>query len=170
MSEVQTRGDMLVVPPGEGESHWQPVPANGHIEVLFAPDRVEMESKFALGTQSVPPGCYIREHSHPANEEVIYVLSGNGRAVLDGESVAMRPDCAIYLGKSRRHMFINEGTEDLRLLWLLLPNGLENFFRAVGRPRGVDEPTPEPFARPADVQEIERRTVFAAQPMDQRQP
>ncbi len=78
-------GEILVVQPGEGESHWQPVPANGHIEVLVAPDRVGMEQKFAFGTQSVAPGGHVREHAHDRNEELIHVLSGSGRAVLDGE-------------------------------------------------------------------------------------
>ena len=31
------RPRMLVVPPGAGEQHWQPQPANGWIEVLTSP-------------------------------------------------------------------------------------------------------------------------------------
>ena len=170
MSEVHTRGEVRVVPPETGESHWQPVPANGHIEVLMAPDLVPMASRFAFGTQTVPPGCHIREHAHDRVEEMIFVLSGTGRAVLDGENVAMTPGTAIFLGFNRRHMFINEGTEDLRLAWLVLPNGLEDFFRSIGRPRSADGADPTPFPRPENVLEIERRTVFAAQPPDQRQP
>jgi len=170
MSEIRERGEIRVVPAGEGESLWQPVPANGHIEVLMAPDLVRMASRFAFGTQTVPPGCHIREHSHDRVEEMIFVLGGTGRAVLDGENVRMEPGTAIYLGLNRRHMFVNEGSEDLRLAWLVLPNGLEDFFRGIGRPRIAGEPDPTPFPRPADVLEIERRTVFAAQPADQRQP
>lgn len=171
MSEVQLqRGEIRVVPAATGESYWQPVPANGHIEVLMAPDLVNMASSFAFGTQTVPPGCHIREHAHDRVEEMIFVLSGTGRAVLDGEDVAMTPGTAIFLGFNRRHMFINAGSEDLRLAWLVLPNGLEAFFRGIGRPRHADAPDPTPFPRPADVLDIERRTVFAAQPADQRQP
>jgi hypothetical protein len=59
-------------------------------------------------------------------------------------------------------MFINDSDEDLTFLWLLLPNGLEDFFKAIGRPRRAGEPAPPNFPRPADVLEIERRTVFAA--------
>jgi quercetin dioxygenase-like cupin family protein len=170
MTETMTRGEIRVVPPGQGESYWQPVPANGHIEVLVAPHRVGMDHKFAFGTQTVAPGCHVREHAHDRNEELIYVLSGTGRAVLDGESMPMRPGCTIFLGKNRRHMFVNDSSEDLRWVWLIVPNGLEDFFQAIGRPRAEGEPAPPPFARPADVLEIERRTVFAEQPADQRQP
>ncbi len=165
-----TLGDVLVVQPGAAESYWQPVPANGHIEVIFAPHRVAMEHPIGLGTQTVAVGAYVREHAHDRNEEVLYVVSGRGRAVIDGENHPMVPGAAFFIGKNRRHMFINEGQEALTFVWLIVPNGLEDFFRLIGRPRRDDEPAPEPFARPADVLEIERQTVFAAEPADQRQP
>ena len=43
------------------------------------------------------------------------------------------------------------------MMWVIAPGGLETFFEAVGRPRIAGEPAPEPFARPADVVDIERR-------------
>jgi hypothetical protein len=76
----------------------------------------------------------------------------------------MQVGTTIFLGRNRVHMFINEGDEDMTFLWLLLPNGLEDFFQAIGRPRHTGEPTPAPFPRPADVLAIERRTVFAPPP------
>jgi quercetin dioxygenase-like cupin family protein len=158
------RGDLLVVQPGEAESHWQPVPACGHIEVHVAPDKAVMEAKFGFGTQTVAPGCYVREHSHDRNEELIHCLSGRGHAVLDGERHPMVPGTTVYLGRNRLHMFVNDGEQDLVFAWLLLPNGLEDFFRAIGSPRSADQPAPAPFPRPADVLEIERRTVFAPPP------
>ena len=48
------------------------------------------------------------------------------------------------------------------MMWVLMPGGLEDFFQAIGRPRTAGEPAPEPFARPYNVEEIERRTVFAS--------
>jgi hypothetical protein len=55
-------------------------------------------------------------------------------------------------------------------LWFIQPNGLEDFFRDVGRRKIPGEPTPEPFARPANVHEIERRTAFNPLPNDGRKP
>ena len=165
-----TMGEVLVVQPGTAESHWQPVPANGHIEVIFAPHRVAMEHPIGLGTQTVAVGGYVREHAHDHNEEAIYVVRGRGRAVIDGENHLMAPGSAFFIGKNRRHMFINEGQEELNFVWLIVPNGLEDFFRMIGRPRQDGEPDPEAFQRPTNVLEIERRTVFATQPADQRQP
>lgn len=163
-------GDVLVRQPGEAISYWQPVPANGHIDVIFAPDMVPMEFPIGFGTQTVPPGGYVREHAHDRNEEVIFVISGRGRAVIDGVNHPMQPGSAFFIGRNRRHMFINEGAEEIVWTWLIVPNGLEDFFRLIGRVRQPGEPTPEPFPRPENVLQIERDTVFAAQPIDQRQP
>jgi quercetin dioxygenase-like cupin family protein len=161
------RGEILVVQPGEGESYWQPVPANGHITIKVAPRNVRMENKFGLGTQTVAPGSCIREHAHDRNEELIHCLSGRGRAVIDGVEHPMQAGTTIFLGRNRMHMFINESAEEeMTFLWLLLPNGLEDFFQAIGRPRAAGEAAPAPFPRPADVLAIERRTVFAPPPAD----
>ncbi|MBS7538269.1 cupin domain-containing protein [Ancylobacter lacus] len=169
-SDASPYGEVLVRQPGEATSYWQPVPANGQIEVIFAPHVVPMEHPIGFGTQTVPPGGYVREHAHDRNEEVIFVVRGKGRAVIDGVNHVMQPGSAFFVGKNRRHMFINEGSEDIVWTWLIVPNGLEDFFRLIGRERVAGEPAPEPFPRPENVLEIERSTVFAAQPADQRQP
>jgi quercetin dioxygenase-like cupin family protein len=158
------RGDLRVVQPAEAERLWQPVPANGQIAVRMDPSMARMETPFGFGTQTVPPGSYVREHSHDRNEELIHVIAGRGRAVLDGQAHPMAPGTTIFLGRNRLHMFHNDGTEDLVFAWLILPNGLEDFFRAIGRPVREGEPDPTPFPRPADVLAIEARTVFAPPP------
>src|ERR1700730_14184659 len=97
-------GEVLIRQPGSAASYWQPVPANGHIEVIFSPELVAMDHPIGFGTQTVAPGGHVREHAHDRNEEVIFVISGTGRAVIDGESHPMRPGGAFFIGKNRRHM------------------------------------------------------------------
>ena len=53
-------GPIHIVQPGQGQSHWQPVPANGFIDILMAPDMVAMETKFGFGRQTVAPGGHVR--------------------------------------------------------------------------------------------------------------
>jgi quercetin dioxygenase-like cupin family protein len=156
-----SRGEVLILREGHGPSWWQPVPANGHVEVKAAPGMVPMQQPFSVGTQTVAAGCYIREHAHDRNEEVIHVLKGSGTAVIDGEEHPMLPGTTFFLGRNRWHKFVNDGPEDMTFFWVMVPAGLEDFFAAIGRPRGPGEPAPEPFARPEDVLGIERRTVFA---------
>jgi hypothetical protein len=54
----------------------------------------------------------------------------------------------------------NTGNTQMRLLWMIAPAGLEDWFCAIGRPRHPGEPMPPPFERPADVAEIQARQRF----------
>jgi hypothetical protein len=112
-----------------------------------------MEHPIGFGTRTVPPGGYVREHAHDRNEEVIYVVRGKGRAMVDGVEHRMSPGSAFFIGKNRRNVFINDGDEDLGWAWLIVPNGLEEFFRLIGRARSPGEPAPAPFPRPDSVLE-----------------
>lgn len=160
-TDPQTKGDALILRAPEGRNFWQPVPANGHISVRIAPDLVKMETPFSLGTQTVPPHGYVREHAHPQHDEVLHFISGRGKAVVDGVEHDAEPGVTIFVGRNRRHKFINTGSEDLHWLWFIQPNGLEHFFEEIGRPMEPGQPDPTPFDRPDNVLEIERRTAFA---------
>jgi quercetin dioxygenase-like cupin family protein len=164
MSVDQKRGDVRVLRPEDGQNFWQPVPANGHISVRLSPKTVNMQHPFALGTQTVPPGCYVREHSHPVHDEVLHFISGEGKAVVDGIDHPLKPGVTIFVGMNRKHMFINTGEKDLHWVWFIQPNGLEDFFEQIGRPMLPGEPDPTPFPRPDNVLEIERNTAFNAPP------
>lgn len=113
MPDSEELGEILVVATDDWQEHWQPVPANGFASVHLSPARVRMDHPLGLGTQTVPPGCYVREHTHAGNEEVIHVLAGGGTARLDGVAHPLRTGVTIFIGKGRRHMFINDGDTDL---------------------------------------------------------
>jgi quercetin dioxygenase-like cupin family protein len=151
----------MILPPEGGDNYWQPEPANGHISVRVAPRLVDMEHPVGLGTQTLPPGGFVREHAHDRNEEVLHFISGTGKALIEGVEHELKPGVTIFVGKNRRHKFINDGEGELHWVWLIVPNGLEDFFEAIGRPKQIGGVDPTPFPRPADVAEIERRTVFA---------
>jgi quercetin dioxygenase-like cupin family protein len=149
------RGHAVVVQPGAGPSYWQPVPANGHADPALHPAVTRFEG-LSMGYQTIAPGGRIREHSHGDQVELQICFRGRGRVLVDGASHALVPGTACFLGYDVRHEVLNEGDEDLVMLWIVSPPGLEHFFRAIGRPRRPGEAAPEPFARPADVVAIER--------------
>ncbi|MGH7227055.1 MAG: cupin domain-containing protein, partial [Gemmataceae bacterium] len=62
------------------------------------------------------------------------------------------------------HTVHNDGPGQMRLLWLMMPAGLEDWFRAIGRPRQPGEALPEPFERPADIADILRQQRFVPPP------
>jgi mannose-6-phosphate isomerase-like protein (cupin superfamily) len=161
MSESQ----VFVVRPDEGESFWQPVPANGYAEVRVSHRRHAAITGCATGIQVVAPGCYIREHVHPAQDEILFVFEGDGEAVIDGASHQMPRGTTVYIGAGHRHKLVNRSQEQpLKLCWVMMPggdDGLDDFFARIGRPRAPGEPEPAPFPRPVDVEQIEAQTVFA---------
>ena len=52
------------------------------------------------------------------------------------------------------------GLVQARVREVTLTGGLEDWFRALGRPRTPGEPPPAPFDRPDNVDEIQRRMRF----------
>jgi mannose-6-phosphate isomerase-like protein (cupin superfamily) len=153
-----------VVQPDQGESFWQPVPASGYAEVRVSHRKDPAIRSFATGIQVIAPGSYIREHVHPAQEELLFFFEGEGEAVIDGESHPLQAGTTVYVGAGHPHKFVNGSAEQpLKMCWVMMPggdDGLDDFFARIGRPRTPGEPAPAPFARPADVEQIEAATVF----------
>jgi quercetin dioxygenase-like cupin family protein len=151
---------ILVVPPGAGEQHWQPQPANGWIEVLSAPRLPGAPAGFSAGLQELPPLGKIREHAHPAQTEIFWIVAGECLARLDGTVRRIRAGTFMVAPPHARHGFINDGGAPFRMLWMLVPAGLEEFFVAIGQPRQAGAPDPTPYPRPTETGAIELATVF----------
>lgn len=160
MSE-QERGAAFVVQPDEGQSYWQPVPANGYAEVLVSKRDDPSIGDLSAGIQVIAPDSYIREHQHGTEQELLFFFEGTGKVLVNGEEHPVRPGTMVYAGRQNSHKIINDTDTDLKMMWVLAPGGLEDFFEAIGRPRAAGEAAPEPFARPENVAEIEAATVFA---------
>ncbi|BDG71727.1 cupin domain-containing protein [Roseomonas fluvialis] len=156
----QTASRALVVHAEDAPSFWQPVPANGFVQCLMDDSIAGSVARFAMGRQTVAPGCFVRQHTHDRHEEVIHVVSGYGAALLDGVEHPIRAGSTVFIGLDRKHGFICKSEEPLTFAWLLMPGGLQDFFAAIGRPRFPGQPAPQPFARPADAGAIEKQTVF----------
>jgi quercetin dioxygenase-like cupin family protein len=154
-TDERVRNHAVVMQPGDGPSYWQPVPANGHADPKLFPDNTGFDG-LAMGYQSIAPGGRVREHSHDKQIELQICFQGRGRVLVDGTSHSLVPGTACFLGYDVKHEIVNEGPDDLVMLWVIAPPGLEHFFRAIGRPRRPGEPAPAPFARPDNVVAVER--------------
>ncbi len=150
----------FAVQPGEAESYWQPVPANGFVEVHVSRHEHTTVNPFESGVQEVAPGGHVRKHAHETHEELILVIEGKGTATLGDERHVMQPGTSLYLAPGVSHSFVNETKNPLRFFWVLMPGGLSDFFKAIGRERHNGEQAPAPFARPDNVAQIEADTVF----------
>ena len=156
MQHPAARGRAMVMQPGSGPSYWQPLPANGHADPALFPANTGFDG-LSVGLQTVAPGSRVREHSHGDQVELQICFRGQGRVMVDGVAHPLVPGTACFLGYDVKHEIINDSDDELVMLWVISPPGLEDFFRAIGRPRSAGEPAPAPFERPADVVAIERR-------------
>lgn len=67
------------------------------------------------------PMAYVQEHVHKVQEQVYYVLEGEGLLTLDDEKHLMRPHDYVYVPPGVRHSFTNTGTHGLVFLVVTTP-------------------------------------------------
>ena len=155
MSTETTRRHAVVMQPSDGPSYWQPVPANGHADPKLYPANTRFDG-LSMGYQTVAPRSRVREHSHGTQIELQICFRGRGHIVLDGVPHPLVPGTACFLGYDVKHEIVNDADEELVMLWVITPPGLEDFFKTIGRARGQGDAAPAPFERPTDVVAIER--------------
>ena len=67
------------------------------------------------------PGASIGEHPHEENSEIIYILSGKGHVLYDGELYELSEGQCHYCPKGHRHSLINDSRNDL-VFFAVVPN------------------------------------------------
>jgi quercetin dioxygenase-like cupin family protein len=67
------------------------------------------------------PNAYVEEHVHKVQEQVYYVLEGEGLLALDEEKHLMRPHDYVYVPPGVRHSFTNTGLSGLVFLVVTTP-------------------------------------------------
>lgn len=77
----------------------------------------------------VQPGQTVRPaHSHPNGEEVIYIIQGSGRVMIEGEAEPVKAGCAVLFPQGKIHMLQNSGNELMKVACFFAPpTGLDNY-------------------------------------------
>ena len=156
---TQEAGTVEIRGPNDGESFWQPVPANGFVRNLFNGRDLGARSDFSIGTQTVAPNSFIREHTHADHEEIIYVVEGKGVARVDGVDHPLETGSSVFVGVKRRHHFLNPNPEPMTFVVIMLPGGLDKILRR-DRPQAHAGQLRRSRFRGRNIAEIEARTVF----------
>lgn len=131
--------------PGEGDKRW--VGATGRDDVgegsvvTVKVDRVAVPyTKMLVATERLA-AAGIPVHYHTAEDELIYVVSGRGTAIVghDHREVKIEPGSVIYVPAGGAHGFRNADAQDrMEILFITTPaleGGLGDFFRnAAGAP------------------------------------
>ena len=100
----------------------------GRLSWLSEP-RVTAAEQFSAGVVTLQPGKGHDRHNHPGVEEVLYVLTGRGRQMVEQDGRAVErdvgPGVLIHLPPDVFHSTVNTGAEPLRLLAVYAPPGPE---------------------------------------------
>jgi len=77
----------------------------------------------------VAPGETVRPaHSHPNGEEVIYIIAGNGRVMIEGEVSAVREGSVVLFPQGKVHMLQNNGQTEMKVVCFFAPaTNLDNY-------------------------------------------
>ena len=155
------KGIAIVVGPDEGESLWQPLPSRGYVTNKINPYTSPYDG-FSVGIQVLEPGAQIRRHAHERSHELLFCFRGSGFAEIEGRVHDLREESIVLIGRGLQHKVVNTGAGQMRLLWLISPPGLEDWFRALGRPRAAGDSSAPTFERPANIEAIQAQQRFIA--------
>ena len=88
----------------------------------LASESVLGAEKMSVCTIRVPAGETVRPaHAHPDGEELIFILEGSGRVLVDGEVKPVQTDTAVLFPKGSVHMLQNNGKKEMRVICFFAP-------------------------------------------------
>jgi mannose-6-phosphate isomerase-like protein (cupin superfamily) len=130
---------MKFVKAWEEEGVVVPPPYQRRIKVLFAPDK-EGVNELTFSHAILYPGGKTDYHAHD-RPELIYVVSGRGIAVCEGEERPVEADVVLWVEKDEKHQMINTGSETLKLATVFIPpyTAAENYERCVAAAKKTQE-------------------------------
>ncbi len=128
---------------GEGRSIW----VIGDLYTIKCSGN-DTSGAYALLEAIVPPGGGPPPHIHSREDEAFYVLEGELQFHAEGRSFTATSGAWVTLARGSLHFFKNLGSQPARMLIVVTPAGLEDFFLEIGREavEGESEPvapTPE---------------------------
>lgn len=131
------------------------------MEVLVSPEQTQ--NKYAIIEDIVPPLAGPPPHTHP-DEEVFYVLEGEFDFILHDIDNPMRAQAGsvIHVPSMALHTFKNVGNKPGKLLVILAPGNLIDYFRGIGSP--IDENNLPDLTQVPDFSKLDLTKVFALAP------
>ncbi|GAB5469324.1 MAG: hypothetical protein Kilf2KO_23540 [Rhodospirillales bacterium] len=96
------------------EVFWETPPAHydAHSKMLVTPAS-DATKQLDFRISSYQPKGYVAPHKHKVQEQIYYVLEGEGLMELDGERHVVGPKSCIFLPPGVEHAIYNTGLEDL---------------------------------------------------------
>jgi oxalate decarboxylase/phosphoglucose isomerase-like protein (cupin superfamily) len=85
------------------------------------------------------PGEGHERHNHPESDEILYILAGRGKQMVDDSGTfGVGPGQAVFIPKGAFHSTVNAGWEPLVLLAIYAPAGAEEALTGLPDHREVE--------------------------------
>lgn len=75
----------------------------------------------AMGCHCMPPGTSNQMHIHETEQELFFVYSGFGKAIIGEREFRIEPETSFIASPGVAHRIINDGSEELRFVWVFSP-------------------------------------------------
>lgn len=93
----------------------------GEVKIKHLLEGSEFQGKGRLfAHNTIKPGCSIGFHQHKGDIEVYYVLKGEATYYDNNEKTVLRPGDVAFTDNMQSHSIVNEGTEDVEVIALIL--------------------------------------------------
>src|SRR5512136_3290528 len=90
-------------------------------KLLLAPKYGGVKN-LSMGMNITEVGSMIPDHSHEDSEEVLFLISGHAKLVIEGEGEwEIGPETAFFAPTGKKHRVENIGNEPLRIVWVYSP-------------------------------------------------
>jgi len=96
----------------------------GIVKWLSEPN-VTNAKRFSFGVVVIQPGKGHMKHNHPGIEEILYVVSGEGKQMVAEERRQVKTGTLIHIPPDIYHETINTGWEPMKLIAIYAPPGPE---------------------------------------------
>ncbi len=70
---------------------------------------------------SIPPGTDIGMETHPDNDQVLYLVAGEGKVILNGVTSPYLTGDLVLVPAGTEHNFVNTGSTDLKIITTYSP-------------------------------------------------
>ncbi|WP_375173786.1 cupin domain-containing protein [Pseudooceanicola sp.] len=98
----------------------------GLLAARFLADEDETDAGYSISEWILQPGQPgVGAHSHDANDEMFFVLSGNPDILTGDDWHTLSPGAFVRIPAGVTHDFRNRGDSEARLLNLFIPGGFE---------------------------------------------
>lgn len=124
-TEASTRPHLHVIAPDEGEA----VGAIG-LGIYVKMTGAQTRGAYSVFEYVVPVGLGgPPTHIHSREDELFICVAGRTRVELDGQEHILTPGSVLLMPRGVPHMFHNPFEEETRIIAIVSPPGLENYYR-----------------------------------------